>query len=181
MHEDTEEMVPTMIWLTIGVLIIMANIAARTIEFLTVLKEEHCIKYENGLPAKTIEAAKPKKPLEILETDRKDRDLFRTFHKEVVRPEYKSPQCQCNLVDEAQNYLNTRSIPFEEMTITCEECGQMHKLPIPKNMCAEGMSNIDIPQRVINGELDHACTSALSAPSIDQPGCGGCVRAGTCK
>ena len=182
MHEDTEEMVPTMIWLTIGVLIIMANITTRAIEFLTVLKEEYYRKFENGLPTTTIEAAKPKKiALKTLETDRKDRDLFRTFHKEVVRPEHKSPQCQCNLVEEAQNYLNTNSIPFEEMTITCEECGQTHKLPIPKNAHAEGMSNIDIPQRVINGELDYACTSTLSVPSIDQPGCGGCVYTGTCK
>lgn len=90
-----EETVPTIIWLTIGVLIIMANITTRAIEFLTVLKEEYYKRFGNGLPTTTIEAAKPKKKaLKILEADRKDRDLFRTFHKEVVRPEYKSPQCQ---------------------------------------------------------------------------------------
>ena len=43
------------------------------------------------------------------------------------------------------------------------------------------MSDIDVPQRVINGELDYACTSTLLVPSIDQPGCGGCVHTGICK
>ena len=76
-HENNEEMVPTMIWLTIGALIIIANITTRAKEFVTVLKEEYDGEFEHRLPATTREAAKPKKKaLKILETDRNDRDLF---------------------------------------------------------------------------------------------------------
>ena len=52
---------------------------------------------------------------------------------------------------------------------------------LPKNTHAEGVRNADIPQRVIDGELDYAHKSALSVPSVDQPGCRGCVCTGTGK
>ena len=43
------------------------------------------------------------------------------------------------------------------------------------------MANIDITQQFIDGNLDYLHKSTVSTPSIDQPGCGGCVYAGIGK
>ena len=82
--------------------------------------------------------------MENLKLAARERDLFLAFHNNVVSPEFKSPQCQCNFIEEAFTYVKANNIPFDEVEITCEECSQTHKLPIPKKTHAEGTKEANI-------------------------------------
>ena len=96
-------------------------------------------------------------------------------------PEFQAPDCQHSVVEEAFTYTREHKIPFDKVEITCEECGQTFKLPIPKTMCSGEMRGINIYQHLIDGMLDYLHKSTLSIPSTDQPGFGGCVHTGVGK
>ena len=134
-----------------------------------------------GLPPTSMDSGVPlKEDLITCELDQKDREAFRKFHEDVVKPDFSTPACQCKLVENAYEHLGTNKIPFDEAQVAYD-CGETFQLPVPKNMQNEEMENVDVIQSLIDGHLDYLFTSTVSMPSIDQPGCGGCVCAGTLK
>ena len=161
-----------MYWIIINVVIIMVNPLTIAKCFLASLRKECNIKFNKGLTKTTIDKTKStKKAIKILEADKRDRDLFRKFYKDVVLSECKALEWQCTLVDRAVAHLNTNEIPFDKVEVTCEKYGQVNQLPVPKNIYEREIGEADIPQRLRNGELDYLHQSTLSALLIDQLGC----------
>ena len=151
-------------------------------EFLRFLSNEHDAHFSNGLPKITVATTHlTKRSLQELQLNKDDRDMFRLFHTNAVLLELEIPACQCEVVETAINHAIENKIPVDYAEITCEGCGQKFTLPVPKNGCSEEMANIDITRQLINGDFDYLHMSTAFTPSIDQPGCGGCVYAGIGK
>ena len=53
--------------------------------------------------------------------------------------------------------MNANKIPFDDTEVLCEECGQVYELLVLKNTSEGEMGKANIPQRLINGELDYLC------------------------
>lgn len=175
-------MAPAMFWLIVRIAATMAGLLMKVKEFLSLLKQECNAHFSNGLPKITVATMNPtKKSLKNLKINKEDRDAFRLFHNNAVSPEFETPACQCGVVEEASNHANENKIPFDEVEITCKGCGQVLALPVPKNAYSEEMGNINIPQQLIDGNLDYLCKSTASTPAIEQPGCRGCACAGVGK
>ena len=93
-NSQKKKIVPTMHWTIIHIVIILATLPTRAKEFLTILRNEHNINFNKGLTKTTIDKTKfTKKALKILEADKRDRDLFCKFHKDVALLEYEVPEC----------------------------------------------------------------------------------------
>ena len=181
-NSQKKKMVSTMCWTIIYIVIITVTLPTWAKEFLTTLRNGYNTKFNKGLTKTIIDKTKStKKALKILETDKRDRDLFREFHKDIALPECKELECQSTLANGAVAHLNVNKIPFNNTEVTREECRQVYELPVPKNMCEWEMGEADIPQRLMNRELDYLHYSTLSVPSIDQLGCRSFVYAGIGK
>ena len=138
-------MVPAMFWSIVRIAVAMTSLLMKVKEFLSLLKQECDAQFSNGLPKITVATTNPTKiSLKNLKINKEDRDLFRLFHNNVVLPEFETPASQCGAVEEAFNHARENKIPFDEVEITCEGCGQVFKLPIPKNAYSGEMGNIDI-------------------------------------
>ena len=149
-------MVPVMFWSIVRIAATMTSLLMKVKEFLSLLKKECDAQFSNGLPKITVATTNPtNKSLKNLKINKEDRDLFQLFHNNAASPEFKTPACQCGAVEGAFNHVRENKIPFDEVEITCEGCGQVFKLPVPKNAHSEEMGNINIAQQLINGNLDY--------------------------
>ena len=110
-----------------------------------------------GLPPTSMDSGVPLKEDSIAhESDQKNKEVFRKFHEDVVKPCFSMPACQCEC-------LGTNKIPFDEVQVACD-CDETFQLPVPKSMHKEGMENVDAIRSLIDGHLDYLFTSTASTP-----------------
>ena len=112
--------------------ITMASSALRIKEFITMVFKACKDQFPQGLPPTSMESGAPLKEYLIkYESDQKDREAFQKFHEEVVKPDFSTLTCQCELAENASEYLSANKIPFDEAQAVCD-CNETFKLPVPK-------------------------------------------------
>ena len=63
--------------------------------------------------------------------------------------------------------MKNENIPFNEEKITCEEHGQIYKLPILKGSFEQAMELVPLYQELIDKKIDYLYALTILVPSPD--------------
>ena len=102
----------------------MKYLISRVTALLQAFHNDYIKTYPVGLPVTSIAKSIPS---ESRQQDYiaalKEREEFRSFSEQVVKPDFPASLCQCILVPASKEYLTNMSILFKELSIKCD-CGE---------------------------------------------------------
>ena len=148
----------------------MKSPIARVKELIAALMQYFYEEYQNSMkPSLTVAESKPDPSARTFYVEsQKEREVFLAFHNHHSSSVLEDSPCQCTLISEAHQYLQTKRIPTDEIEYNCD-CGSLIKVLVPKPTYLEDVK-YDVYQELVNGSLDYLFTSKHSVPSSDQPG-----------
>ena len=99
------------ILIKLAALIAMTSPILRIKEFLTMTCKAYNDNLTRGLPTTSIDSGAPlKEDLNTHESDKKNREVFRKFYEEVLKPDFSMPACKYKLIDDAYECLGNEKI-----------------------------------------------------------------------